>query len=344
MKILVIFTGGTIGSTNDNGFVAPDSGKIYKLIDMYNERTFNTDMYDRVTFETISPYNMLSENMTCNDLRKLALCLKGIDSSLYDGIILTHGTDTIQFTAAFISYIIGNYMIPIVLVSSNYVLEDIQSNGVDNFYYAVRFICEAKEKGVFVSYRNSGDLPKIHRATRLIEYPSYSDSLYSICDEYYAYFSDDKLVYKDAKSNNVVSDNISCDNDNRVFDLQEGDWYSSVLRIEPYVGMKYPELSDGTRAVIHSTYHSGTICAASPDIKDFADMAAKKNIPVFVAGAGIGVPYESEKCYSEFGFHILPKASPIAMYVKLLLCVANGFDNDKIIDTMNKKMMWDILD
>ncbi len=338
MKILVIFTGGTIGSTNDNGFIAPASDKIYKLIDMYNKRVFNTAMQDKVVFEVISPYNMLSENMTCSDLRKLAGCVKEIDSSAYDGIILTHGTDTLQFTAAFISYIIGNYTIPVVFVSSNYVLEDLRSNGLDNFYYAVKFICESRTRGVFVSYRNSGDLPKIHMAARLIEYKSYDDSLYSVCDEYYAYFKEDKLVYKDTQKDHMIADD-----ENYEFNLPDGDWYSGVLRIEPYVGMKYPELSEEIRAVLHSTYHSGTICAKSPDLKEFAHIAAKKNIPVFITGAGIGIPYESEKCYKELGFNILPAASPIAMYVKLWLCVINGFDNDKIVDIMKRKLVYDIL-
>ena len=340
MKILVVFTGGTIGSTNDNGFVTPDSGKIFKLIDMYNKRVFSTGTNDKVSFETISPYNMLSENMTCSDLRKLAECLVGIDSSAYDGIILTHGTDTLQFTSAFISYIIGNYTIPVVFVSANYVLEDLRSNGLDNFYYAVKFICESRTKGVFVSYRNSGDLPKIHRAARLIGYKSYDDSLYSVCDEYYAYFNEDKLVCKDKQNDCMLSE----DNSYGLFNLPEGDWYSGILRIEPYVGMTYPKLSEDIKAVLHSTYHSGTICAKSPDLKEFADMAAKKNIPVFITGAGMGIPYESEKCYKELGFHILPAASPIAMYVKLWLCVINGFDNNRIIDIMKRKLAWDILD
>ena len=51
----------------------------------------------------------------------------------YDGVIITHGTDTLQYTAAFTGYIMAGAQIPIVLVSANYVLEDVRSNGVDNF-------------------------------------------------------------------------------------------------------------------------------------------------------------------------------------------------------------------
>jgi L-asparaginase len=40
-------------------------------------------------------------------------------SSDYDGIIVTHGTDTLGYSAAALAYALGNGTVPVCLVSSN---------------------------------------------------------------------------------------------------------------------------------------------------------------------------------------------------------------------------------
>jgi len=58
----------------------------------------------------------------------------------YDGIIITHGTDTLAYTAAALSFYFNAIKIPILLVSSDYPLDDSKANGLDNFMCAVEFI------------------------------------------------------------------------------------------------------------------------------------------------------------------------------------------------------------
>lgn len=96
MKILVVFTGGTIGSTENEGYISPDSEKSYRLINMFKDRA--EGKYPDIDFEIQSPYQMLSENNTCENLRKLASFFLSVDYNQYDGIIVTHGTDTLQYT------------------------------------------------------------------------------------------------------------------------------------------------------------------------------------------------------------------------------------------------------
>ena len=101
MKILVVFTGGTIGSSISDGYAVPDSDKKYKLIDMYEKsakenRTYQTK--EKIEFDMESPYQELSENNTGKQIFTLASYLNektGKDCG-YDGIIITHGTDTLR--------------------------------------------------------------------------------------------------------------------------------------------------------------------------------------------------------------------------------------------------------
>ena len=142
MKILVVFTGGTIGCGGEGG------GK-YMLTQMYLDR------YGDVDFDTAEPYTVLSENLEGSHMNMLADCLQSYDLNSYDGIVVTHGTDTLQYTSAFLAYIFDGLNVPIVLVSANYPLDDSRSNGFENFVGAIDFIKSGSGNGVFVSYKNA---------------------------------------------------------------------------------------------------------------------------------------------------------------------------------------------
>lgn len=341
MKILLVFTGGTIGSTENGGFISPDKEKPYKLVSMYREYAMkHKDEY--VIFDILTPYQTLSENINCNNFRLLADCLGGIKKNEYDGVIITHGTDTIQYTAAFSGYIMDGYNIPVVFVSANYVLEDTRSNGLGNFYYAVEFIRQKKGTGVFVSYCNSGGVPHIHYATRLVMHQAYSDSLYSVDGLYYGYFNNGSFIYRDCENQTPDGKDIAV-SESGISNVPAGSDMSGIMVVHPYPGMHYTIPGDGIKAVLHYTYHSGTICSNATGLKQFAAYTGENGIPVFVTGAGGGADYESMKCYNRLGFYMLPKASPEAMYIKLWLCIINNKSINEIVEIMHKPMAHDII-
>ena len=144
MKVLVIFTGGTIGSQLSNGWISPDGHTKRELIRRYEEEYGNS-----VQFVTKAPYSILSENLSS---KKINILVKTVLESLdggYDGIIVTHGTDTLQYSAAALSLALGNECIPVLLVSGNYPLDDSRSNGHINFAAAVEFIKQKKGQRCF---------------------------------------------------------------------------------------------------------------------------------------------------------------------------------------------------
>jgi len=96
MKILFIFTGGTIGSTlKDGNVIATDEKKSYKIIEAYGKK-YTIDF----EYDVCEPYTELSENNTGEHIRMLSTCIRSKLDCGYDGIIITHGTDTLQYSAA----------------------------------------------------------------------------------------------------------------------------------------------------------------------------------------------------------------------------------------------------
>ncbi len=327
MKILVIFTGGTIGSTVDNGYISTDDQKTYRLIEQYNEQNFLD-----VEFTFAEPYSLLSENLTGEHLRKLGDCILENQHKGYDGIIVTHGTDTIQYSAAAMGYYLPNISIPIQFVSSNFVLEDPAANGLANFTYAVEFIAKKRGTGVFVIYRNNDNIIYVHRGTRLLPHLPYNDDLISIQGQYYGLYQDG--AYK-PNSNYTLSQGTKSKDIQISLSLPQT-WDSQILCIYPYPGMCYPQIKEDKKAILLETYHSGTICSITPQMEDFFHTVTEKGIPIFLTGADEGPDYESVKMWKNHKVCTLPLASPIAMYIKLWMTLQSK-------EQLNELSLEDIL-
>ena len=132
--IKIIFTGGTIGSTLSDGVIRPETGKPRALLEAYQVK-YGTDLTQIADFA--EPYTILSENLDGDILRKLIREVACALQDGYKGIIITHGTDTLQYTGAALGYTFGLCSVPIILVSSNYPIENPRANGVDNLHGAV---------------------------------------------------------------------------------------------------------------------------------------------------------------------------------------------------------------
>lgn len=90
-KILVILTGGTIGSRVEGKIINTTAASSYRLIQLYNEK-----YADDTEFEVIQPINILSENLTPIEWGILCNCILELDFEKYEGIIITHGSDTLS--------------------------------------------------------------------------------------------------------------------------------------------------------------------------------------------------------------------------------------------------------
>lgn len=309
MKILVIYTGGTIGSSVSGEYVAVDEAKKHQLLEqIVNSR----EDFKNVFFDTVNPYYILSENVTAATINCLASCIRENMSRDYKGIIVVHGTDTVQYMAAAMDYMFADTKIPILFASSNYVLEDERANGVTNFEAAADFILDQGRPGCYIAYQNHDKKVYIHRSTRVLPHLPLSDEIYSIFDQYLGYYENG--VYQE---NKAYKKGESTEEGLGVKMLSED---RSVQRIFSYPGMQLPSVFSDAKAVLMNTYHSGTLCNKTPHFEKFMKQLNRAGIPVFVVGATGETQYESVKAL-DTDLHFLPPASPVAMYVKLWLLI-----------------------
>lgn len=311
MKFLFVFTGGTIGSVVSDGVIRTDGNRPRVLLAEY-ERAYGISF----DYDCVEPYTTLSENNTGDTLRALCACVAAHKDKGYDGIVVTHGTDTLQYSAAALSYAFADIAIPLCVVSANYPVGDARSNAISNLRGALRFIAEVGERGVWVPYQNKGEATHIHRGTRLWESIAFTDYVDSVFSTRYGTFEEEK----------PFAQNPACC---EMTDAQQpldasvlGENAPQILRVQSYPGMVYPAIGKDVRYVLHAGFHSGTLNTVSSEAKRFFAEARKRNIPVFLTGAARGDAYASTCAFAALGITPLYHIAPVAAYVKLWMLSA----------------------
>lgn len=330
-RICVIFTGGTIGSSVRNGTVDLDRTNASLLINEYKER-----YGDKIVFDEFYPVDMLSENVQQADLEKIADCIKSVDTNVYDGIIITHGTDTLSFTANCFSQIFCGFPLPIVLVSASYPLGDERSNGLGNFAGAVTFISDAHVKGVFVSFTNPDEECKIHLASRLTDAEQVGGRFYSLLGLYFGTVENGKFMRNPDKRNPGIEELNAVKSRGRDLKICNDIVTIKARALLDFTFYTFEKIRP--KAVILKLYHSGTICTAGSDtnavafIKHCRDLgvdvilspvASKAN--VYAGMAGISDD-DTIKAY-DMSFEMTA--------VKVMLALGSGLPIKQMLDENN---------
>ena len=114
-NIAMIITGGTIASSYDvkTGGVAP----LTKPEDLFR---FYPGLFEKVNVLRIEvPFMKASEDMDFKDWQKIARTAEKLLNDLnIRGVIITHGTDTLHYTSAALSFFLKNLNKPVVLTYS----------------------------------------------------------------------------------------------------------------------------------------------------------------------------------------------------------------------------------
>ncbi len=150
MHILMLATGGTIASQSSREGIRL-AQKPLPLCHRYRE-----EVDPAVEFTLRTPYQILSENLSPRRWESLLGPLLSEDLSGFDGVLVTHGSDTLSYTAAMAGLLLSHLPLPVVLTAADKPLEHPQSNGWENFRAAVELI-RTGAPGVYVTYRNPGE-------------------------------------------------------------------------------------------------------------------------------------------------------------------------------------------
>lgn len=334
MKILIMMTGGTISTTeNESGHLTANGKNTVSLLakELYRRG------YSDVEFDYTHPLDILSENMTIPRLRLLLDAFSEAMLDEYSSVIVAHGTDTLAYTSSLLSLVLaGAWDKPVFLVSSDYPLTDERANGHDNFRAAVELTLSGFGAGVYVPYRNSDGITYLHHGAHLRN-----------CDNFTSdFFSSDMRPYNEAVPYEIQSEYPI------LAMLQRLE--NAVLKIEPYVGIDYSvyDIPKKIRAVLHGSYHSATACAERTSKNEpyskrsalyLVDRCKRAGVDVFLSPLPESMRERSGR-YSTTADLISHGMQPIycltdeAAYMKLILAYSLGYEGDEVIPFMEREI------
>ena len=184
MRLLVIGTGGTIASARtERGY------KAQLGIDEILERA-GIKRHNGLTIDCWDLLNIDSTLIQPEDWIKIG---EAIYESLgdYDGIVITHGTDTLAYTSSALSFILRNPPVPVVLTGSMLPITEPDSDAPGNLRTAIKFAMEGTP-GIYVAFRN-----KIMLGTRVSKVHSLGlNAFQSVNYPDIAYLRGDKIVFR----------------------------------------------------------------------------------------------------------------------------------------------------
>ncbi|MEE8113022.1 MAG: Glu-tRNA(Gln) amidotransferase subunit GatD [Nitrososphaerales archaeon] len=163
-RIVVMGTGGTIASRIDykTGAVHPafSTEDIYAVI---------PEISRYAQIDTVAVLNEYSENIATREWRIIAEAIADKISGGADGIVVSHGTDTMAYTAAALSFALIGSPVPIILVGSQRSTDRPSSDAALNMIAAVLVASRPEFSGVYLAMHSSSndDSVSIHLGTKV---------------------------------------------------------------------------------------------------------------------------------------------------------------------------------
>ncbi|MBQ8974109.1 MAG: asparaginase [Oscillospiraceae bacterium] len=142
-SVLLITTGGTIAARDSGDGLKPNmsSQELLHFVDGL------TGLYDITTKELL---NLDSSNIQVDEWIIIARAIyEALDK--YDGIVVTHGTDTMAYTASMVSFMLKGLKKPVVFTGSQMPIENLLTDARNNLYTAFAAV-ECGIPGVTVAF------------------------------------------------------------------------------------------------------------------------------------------------------------------------------------------------
>ncbi len=152
-KIGLIVTGGTIASKLD-----ARTGGVKALTDVGEFAKFYPRLFEKYDVQIKSPFMELSENMNSKHWKLIAHEAKKMcDDREIKGIIITHGSDTLHYTSAALTFFLKNLNKPVVLTFSQRSIDRASSDAELNLECAALFALSNCAEVVIVGHASGND-------------------------------------------------------------------------------------------------------------------------------------------------------------------------------------------
>ena len=258
--ILLIATGGTIASKYTEAGLSPQISAEELL-------SYVPEAKSICRIDMLQPFSLDSTNISWKHWIQLSELIHRI-YEIYDGFVLCHGTDTMAYTAAALSYLIRNSRKPIVITGSQKPIDLPDTDARTNLMDSIRFasndrahdVCIVFGGSVIAGTRAKKERTKSYNAFSSINYPPIA----VIQDKRIIFYIDDKnhnkeeVCFSDRIGERVFLYRLIPGSDGTIPEVLM-DRYDALI-IESFGVGGIPDYGDGSlRTAIHKWISAGKI-------------------------------------------------------------------------------------
>jgi len=150
----IVMTGGTIASKAN-----PKTGGVSPLTNIGEFAKYYPEMFKIANVKTIEvPFMIASESMNSEHWIKIAQTVKKLlDDKDISGVVVTHGTDTLGYTAAALSFFLRNLNKPVVLTYSQRSIDRASSDANLNLQCAAKMAVSDAAEVMIIGHASTND-------------------------------------------------------------------------------------------------------------------------------------------------------------------------------------------
>ena len=331
-KILLIYTGGTIGMCRTDSGYAPLPGFLQELL--RNIPALYAPSMPEWELLELDPL-LDSSNMTVVEWNRIG----GIIQEQYhrfDGFVILHGTDTMAYTASALSFSLENLAKPVILTGSQIPLFEVRNDGLDNLLTAMTIAAQGRVREVALCFAHK--LLRGNRCTKVStsDLAAFSSPNYPLLAE----------IGTDIHYNDMIPP-VTATRPFRVQELKKIP--IGIIKVFPGIQFELFEeiMSESLRGIVLETFGAGNI-PGDPDAILPIVRKARDNGTVLVicsqclkGSVSLGT-YETSAALMEAGAVCANDMTTEAAVAKLYYLFSCGYDADTVKRMMEENIVGEM--